>query len=74
MKPLSELVKRWRIEAEEFPTLAPRTSGQLKECADELQAWLREADDFVGRYGSMGFSICSIRHKILGTTRQEGEK
>ncbi|KKM92105.1 hypothetical protein LCGC14_1221740 [marine sediment metagenome] len=50
MKPLSELVKEIRARQEacsgdlEEP-LAALAHDCWKQCADELQAWLREADD-----------------------------
>ena len=52
MKPLSELVKEIRARQEacsgdlEEP-LAALAHDCWKQCADELQAWLREADEYL---------------------------
>jgi len=88
MKPLSELENNWRENVNLKDTLAPHASAQLLKCADELQAWLREADkelqeaadnqrpDIMGpRYGAaISASRKWVREELLGTTRTEGKK
>ena len=80
MKPLSEFAEGLRAQKadsysnENADRRARGFSEGMAHAGVLLQAWLREADDFVVQYGSMGFSICSIRLKILGTTRMEGKK
>ncbi len=45
MKPLSKLVKKWRKEADYLWSVGRRADAQrIRECADELEARLREAD------------------------------
>ena len=79
MKPLSELVKEWRLDGKKLSGDAALTN---QSCADELQAWLREADKELAlalaeaspsQLEPLGF----IRDSLLGTTqkpKQEGEK
>ncbi len=63
MKPLSELVKEWRARG-------------WNPYADDLEAWLREADKeaYGLRYEGMTKSSNWIRRNLLGTTRTEGKK
>jgi hypothetical protein len=76
MKPLSELVKEWR-ELKAVPTICQCCHGN---CADSLQAWLREADEWVDRntYLAVGISgqidSKDILRDLLGTTQPEGER
>jgi hypothetical protein len=88
MKPLSELENNWRENANLKDTLAPHASAQLLKCADELQAWLRGWHNELGKndtlphpdklgpvYGmAIEYARKLIQEKLLGTTRQEGEK
>ena len=59
MKPLSELVKEWREYAKLTAACGSVTSGisaeSLIRCAEELQAWLREADDYLQGWGKRRF-------------------
>jgi hypothetical protein len=88
MKPLSELVKEWRLDSEKLSGDARLVN---QGCADELQAWLREADseempdwfekallklfpDEMYRF-MLGTALWrKVRLNLLGTTRQEGAK
>ncbi len=87
MKPLSELVKEWRARAESLnhdleEPLAALAHDCWKADADELQAWLREADEEVLLETESEQDACTwimwIRDKLLGTypgtTRMEGKK
>jgi len=76
MKPLSELVKEWRKKQD----LDSMYQFSHAICADELEAWLREAEEWVDRntYLAVGISgqidSKDILRNLLGTTRREGKK
>ncbi len=80
MKPLTELVKEWREYAKLTAACGSVTSGisaeSLIRCAEELQAWLREADEWTWREADREGTVCvsDILSDLLGTTRTEGEK
>ena len=79
MKPLSELVKEWKKGPHVY------YSGRMT-AANELQAWLREADEWVcqdrpswspSQTWGAGPIVDDVRRELLGTTqkpKQEGEK
>jgi hypothetical protein len=77
MKPSSELVKEWRDMAS-HPKWNSLVAFRLNECADELQAWLREADEFLADqrvdFSMSAFTVDMLRAKLLGTTRTEDGK
>ncbi len=75
MKPLSELVKDWRVEAKVMCSQAHSvdgSSGGLFMAAGELQAWLREADEMMLDYGTHYGCVerMWVRRKLLGTTQK----
>ena len=86
---MSELERRWREEADGYRKLAPVSAEETERCADELQAWLREADKALlrgansleanllgGTSQDRGWSCRCLRTELLGTTqkpKQEGE-
>ena len=88
MKPLSKLERKWREEEKLFleyaahpdnPEASKRWKAVAKEkgiCADELQAWLREADRAIlqNESGYYRLSKLWIRRELFGTTRTEGKK
>ena len=87
MKRLSELVKKWREYQDKVNSSdLGFTSGDKGECANELQAWLREADKTVKGWKLIRLDDVDVsnvvfkelrkdfREKILGTTQTEGEK
>ena len=95
MKPLSELERKWREEEKLFleyaahpdnPEASERWKAVAKEkgiCADELEAWLREADKWsesqqVSSWGTVNEVWTNAwmitRQYLLGTTRQERKK
>lgn len=65
MKPLSEFVKEWRARG-------------WNPYADELEAWLREADEWAEEKswdaGVGWLRKSEVRCELLGTTRTEGKK
>ncbi|KKK46766.1 hypothetical protein LCGC14_3161960 [marine sediment metagenome] len=82
MKTGMELVEEWRQVGAKVDFLEDYT-----ECADELQAWLREADTWVeanryqavkllGEAGNPQVNADDVLRELLGTTqkpKQEGE-
>jgi hypothetical protein len=88
MKPLSELVKEWRIDGEKL-SLSSDAALMNQANADELQAWLREADTdtppkwfekaLLNLFRDNEYLFTkgrtlwqAIRRELLGTTRTEG--
>ena len=70
MKTGSELVKEWRVDGKKLSGDAALTN---QSCADELQAWLREADKWLNRtHWDEHIYVSDVRDKLLGTT-QEGK-
>jgi len=71
VKPLSELVKKWNPDNwPEGSNPDPSVRIVMRGCADELQAWLREADKWSRseeRRDHPG-EFQRIRQKLLGTT------
>ena len=79
MKPLRELVTKWRVEIwdEQGGRDNPYHVGlnsKSQDCADELEVWLREADEWLSGEFVFDFDPDIIRYQILGTTRTEGKK
>ena len=64
MKPLSELVKEWRSYGKDYD-----------HCADELQAWRREAEAWTWHEADRDGAICvsDILSGLLGTTQSSGK-
>jgi len=89
MKSLSELVDAWRSESLELLPSKSEESITIDLCADQLEAWLREAEIWVAnnRYqavvllgenevSNLGGQLITedVLSKLLGTTRTEGKK
>ena len=83
IKPLSEFEKDWKKRIENPEQITEFMSTQAKaafrlammRCADELQAWLREADKAALKLCEDDAYVANLfRYEILGTTRTEGEK
>ena len=80
MKPGRELVKELRKFAEECDERGttywhPFGNG-VRNSAELLQAWLREADQEMALHAMDPESVSTewVRHDLLGTTRTEGER
>ena len=75
MKPLSELVDAWRSESLELLPSKSEESITIDLCADQLEAWLGEAENALRESLLSSASIFWIRKKIFGTlgTTQEGK-
>jgi len=79
MKTGMELVKKWRERAFkilENSTSVDASSGGYFDAADELEAWLREAGEFLENnatdYNMSKFPVDMFRDKLLGTTQSSG--
>ena len=78
MKTGMELLKEFRgmavLEGKRETEYGNGQSGGFRCCADELEAWLREADQGLEHFSNdIGESyVARIRSKLLGTT-QEGK-
>ena len=71
MKTLMELAGEWRNQAAALSmgTLGTPLAARKLECADELEALVRDADLFLDRAGT--YSDYVIRQYLLGT--KDGE-
>ena len=79
MKPLSELVNKWRELQLDYSGKGYQVAAR-RGCADELDAWLREADAWLDKeekaregdfYCENDVSTDDVRRDLLGTTRVE---
>jgi len=82
MKPLSELVKEFRrhLAVEEGEPIDIYLYGQVsgyRICADFLEVWLREADEWAAveftDEEDEDIALDMIRRELLGTTQSSGE-
>ena len=84
MKPLSELVEELDEEMNET-VMGSGESHAYAVCIGKLQAWLREADEWVannryqavkllGEAGNLQVNAEDVLRALLGTTRTEGKK
>ena len=79
MKPLSEFAEEWREYAKLTAACGSVTSGisaeSLIRCANELQAWLRVADQEMALHAMAPDSVSTewVRQDLLGTIQSSGE-